>query len=157
MTQIYKNLFTNIFCDNLIEKIKNECVLSESYKTNWYVWLIWGQQPSQILDRELWNEEIYTIVINELSKSEFPDSKIMWLQMTEYKDGRWLRRHKDGAHNKTSIILLSNEFIGGETHINDKPVSLEKGDGVIFYGGNQYHEVKPVTNGVRYALNFWFH
>lgn len=155
--KIYKNLFSNAFCDDLIEKVKNECVLSESHKKNWFVWLIWGQQPSQKLDRELWNDKIYTMVSNELNKNDFPKNKIMWLQMTEYKDGRWLRRHIDGAQNKTSIILLSNKFTGGNTYINDRPISLEKGDGVIFDGGFQYHEVKPVTDGTRYALNFWFY
>jgi len=155
--EIYKNILTNDFCDTLIEKIKNECVLSESHKTNWFVWLIWGQQPSQPLNREKWNEEIYNMVINELVKCDFPKHKIMWLQMTEYKNGRWLRRHTDGAGNKTSIILLSNEFTGGDTYINDRVVNLEKGDGVVFNGGNQYHEIKPVTEGTRYALNFWFH
>ena len=155
--KIYKNLFSNEFCDNLIEKIKNECVLSESHKTDWFVWLIWGQQKSQPLPKEKWNEEIYNMVITELSKSNFPESKIMWLQMTEYKDGRWLRRHVDGAENKTSIILLSNGFIGGDTYISDRIVNLEKGDGVLFNGGYQYHEIKPVTEGTRYALNFWFH
>ena len=155
--KVYKTLFNDDFCDTLIEKIKNECVLSESHKTDWYVWLIWGQQGIQLLDREKWNDEIYNMVINELSKSNFPNYKTMWLQMTEYKDGRWLRRHVDGAGNKTSIILLSNEFVGGDTYINDRAVNLEKGDGVVFDGGHQYHEIKPVTEGVRYALNFWFH
>jgi len=155
--KIYKNLFSSEFCDNLIEKIKNECGLSESHRTDWFVWLIWGQQKSQPLPKEKWNEEIYNMVITELSKSNFPESKIMWLQMTEYKDGRWLRRHVDGAENKTSIILLSNGFIGGDTYISDRIVNLEKGDGVLFNGGYQYHEIKPVTDGARYALNFWFH
>ena len=154
--QIYKNLFSNEFCDLITKKIKNECVLSESYKTGWFVWLIWGQQSSQPLDKQKWNEKIYNIVRHELNKSNFPNYKTMWLQMTEYSDGRWLRRHVDGAHNKTSIILLSDGFNGGETHINDKAVNLEKGDGVIFNGHSQYHEIKPVTEGVRYALNFWF-
>ena len=155
--EIYKNLLSNEFCNDLIEKIKNECVLSESHKTGWFVWLIWGQQPSQPLDREKWNEEIYNTVIKELSKSNFPNYKTMWLQMTEYKDGRWLRRHVDGAHNKTFIILLSNGFMGGETYVNDRVVNLEKGDGFLFDGHIQYHEIKPVTEGTRYALNFWFH
>jgi hypothetical protein len=154
---IYKNILTNDFCDTLIEKIKNECVLSESHKTNWFVWLIWGSMGSQPLDRKKWNDEIYTMVLNELSKTNYHRHKIMWLQMTEYKDGRWLRRHVDSAGNKTSIILLSNEFVGGDTYINDRVVSLEKGDGVVFDGGNQFHEIKPVTEGTRYALNFWFH
>jgi predicted 2-oxoglutarate/Fe(II)-dependent dioxygenase YbiX len=156
--EIYKNIFSNDFCDNLIEKIKNECVLSESHKTDWYVWLIWGQSLTQPLNREKWNEEIYNTVINELDKCNFPKHKIMWLQMTEYKDGRWLRRHVDtAAANKTSIMLLSNEFIGGNTYINDRLVKLEKGDAVLFNGSREFHEIKPVTDGTRYALNFWFY
>jgi len=155
--EIYENIFSNDFCDTLIEKIKNECVLSESHKTNWFVWLIWGQITSYPLDRKKWNEEIYNMVMDELSKSNFPKHKVMWLQMTEYKDGRWLRRHVDGAVNKTSIILLSNNFVGGDTYINDKVVNLEKGDCVLFNGGREYHEIKPVTEGTRYALNFWFY
>ena len=155
--EIYKNILSNEFCNDLIDKIKNKCVLSESHKTGWFVWLIWGQQPSQPLDREKWNEEIYNLVINELSKYNFPKYKVMWLQMTEYKDGRWLRNHVDGAGNKTSIILLSNEFVGGDTYINDKVVNLKKGDAVLFNGGREFHEIKPVTDGTRYALNFWFY
>lgn len=155
--EIYKKILTNEFCDSLIEKIKNECVLSESHKTDWFVWLIWGQQKSQPLPKEKWNEEIYNMVMSELNKSNFPESKIMWLQMTEYKDGRWLRRHTDGAGNKTSIILLSDGFVGGDTLINDKVVNLEKGDAVLFNGGYEFHEIKPVTEGTRYALNFWFY
>ena len=155
--EVYKNILTNDFCDTLIEKIKNECVLSESHKRDWYIWLIWGQQPSQLLDREKWNEEIYDLVINELSKYNFPKYKVMWMQMTEYKDGRWLRKHVDGLGNKTSIILLSDGFIGGDTYINDKVVNLKKGDAVLFNGGREFHEIKPVTEGTRYALNFWFY
>ena len=155
--EIYKNILTNDFCDTLIEKIKNECVLSESHKTNWFVWLIWGQITSYPLDKKKWNEEIYNLVINELSKYNFPKYKVMWLQMTEYKDGRWLRNHVDGAGNKTSIILLSDGFVGGDTYINDKVVNLKKGDAVLFNGGREFHEIKPVTDGTRYALNFWFY
>ena len=155
--EIYKNIFSDDFCDTLIKKIKNECVLSQSYKTSWFVWLIWGQITSYPLDKKKWNEEIYNLVINELSKYNFPKYKVMWMQMTEYKDGRWLRNHVDGAGNKTSIILLSDGFVGGDTYINDKVVNLEKGDAVLFNGGREFHEIKPVTDGTRYALNFWFY
>ena len=155
--EIYKKILTNDFCDTLIEKIKNECVLSESHKTGWYVWLIWGQITNYPLPKEKWNEEIYNMIITELDKSNFPKHKIMWLQMTEYKDDRWLRRHIDGAGNKTSIILLSDEFMGGDTYINDRVVNLKKGDAVLFNGGYEFHEIKPVTEGTRYALNFWFY
>lgn len=153
--EIYKNILNEEFCDFIIKKIKNECVLSESYKQNWFLWLIWGSISGEPLDREKWNDEIYNMVMDELSKTNFPKHNVMWLQMTEYKDGRWLRRHIDGARNKTSIILLSNDFVGGDTYINDKVINLEKGDGVLFDGGRQYHEVKPVTEGTRYALNLW--
>ena len=56
--EIYKNIFSDDFCDTLIKKIKNECVLSQSYKTNWFVWLIWGQLSNYPLDRKNWNRRI---------------------------------------------------------------------------------------------------
>jgi len=156
--EIYKNVLDSNFCDFLIEKIKNECVLSESHKTGWYVWLVWGEQPSQPLLKEKWNEEILNLINTELNKTIFniKNKNLMWLQMTEYKDNRWLRRHIDGAHNKTATLILSENFIGGQTYINDKVVDLKKGDVVVFNGDYQYHEIKPVTSGIRYALNFWF-
>lgn len=157
--KIHKNIFTSDFCNLLIDRVKKECVLSESHKTGWYIWLIWGQQPSQKLSKEKWNDKIFNLVSEELNKTKFnfKNNKLLWLQMTEYENNRWLRRHVDGAHNKTGIILLSDGFDGGDTMIDDKKVNLEKGDGVEFHGHTQFHEIKPVTNGTRYALNFWFH
>lgn len=156
--KIYKNILNNEFCDFLINKIKNECVLSESHKTDWYVWLIWGEQPSQKLLKEYWNNEILNLINVELNKSncDFDMKNLIWLQMTEYENNRWLRRHVDGAHNKTAIFILSDGFDGGETYIADKKIDIKKGDAVVFDGHHQYHEIKPVTNGIRYALNFWF-
>lgn len=158
--KIYQSLFSSEFCDSLIPLIKNECVLSESYRhpTNWFVWLIWGEQPTQKLPKEKWNDNILNLINSELSKTDFDieTKKLMWLQMTEYKDGRWLRRHRDSGNQKTSIVVLSNGFVGGDTFIDDRKIELNKGDGVLFDGHKQYHEIKSVTEGTRYALNFWF-
>ena len=155
---IYKELFSNEFCDYLIPLIKTECILSESHKTGWFVWLIWGEQGIQKLSKEKWNIKIVDLVNKELKKSnlEIQKYELKWLQMTEYENNRWLRKHVDGDWNKTLIILLSDEFVGGETFINDKEIELKKGDGVLFDGHLMYHEIKPVISGKRNALNFWF-
>jgi hypothetical protein len=158
--KLYKNILSNEFCDFLIETIKTECTLSELYKKyGWYIWLIWGETSGSKLPKEKWNYNILNLINEELNKvdSEFKNHKLIWLQMTEYENNRSLRRHVDGAENKTFSIILSDGFIGGNTFINDKDVDLKKGDGVLFDGAFQFHEVKPVTQGVRYALNFWFH
>jgi predicted 2-oxoglutarate/Fe(II)-dependent dioxygenase YbiX len=159
--KIYKNILSDKFCDFLIETIKIECVLNEVYKkNNWYVWFIWGQGAGQKFPKEKWNEEILNLIKTEFTKNNFNYDTIiktlLWLQMTEYQNNRFLRRHTDGAYNKTIMIILSNNFVGGETYIDDKKIDLKKGDGIIFDGHNQYHEIKPVTDGTRYALNFWF-
>ena len=156
--KIYKKLFSPEFCDSLIKTIKNECVLSEWYKMNWYIWLIWGQQPSQQLEMDKWNNNIMEIVKDELRKTEFDiDShRLTWLQMTEYENNRWLREHVDGYSNNTLIIILTDNFIGGDTMISNEKINLDKGDGVFFRGHNTLHGVSPVTDGVRNALNFWF-
>lgn len=167
--KIYQSLFSSEFCDSLIPLIKNECVLSEAHHrpTNWFTWLIWGS-PDRYefgqLPKEKWNDNILNLVNNELSKTDFDieTKKLMWLQMTEYKDGRSLRRHRDSGTKQTAIVVLSNGFVGGDTFIwdpmvaDDRKIELNKGDGVLFNGHKQYHEIKSVTEGTRYALNFWF-
>ena len=160
--KIYQSLFSSEFCDSLIPLIKNECVLSEAHHrpTNWFTWLIWGSLTGRYdrLPKEKWNDNILNLVNNELSKtdSDIEMKKLMWLHMTEYKDGRSLRRHCDSGNQQTAIVVLSNGFVGGDTFIDDRKIELNKGDGVLFNGNKQYHEIKSVTEGTRYALNFWF-
>ncbi len=76
--------------------------------------------------------------------------------ITEYTQGKGLVRHIDGEKNETLIIILSNEFTGGDTIIGSVKVELNKGDGVVFNGYNTYHEITKVVDGVRNALVLWY-
>lgn len=157
MIKKYENVFSGEFCKYLIDLIKKDCILSNSHKQNWFVWLIWGEQPSQPLEKKFWNNKIKELIEIELSKVNinFSEYSTKWIQMTEYENGRWLRKHSDGFDNKTLMILLSDGFTGGETYINDEKIVLKKGDAVFFNGDIFPHEIKPVINGVRNAINIW--
>jgi hypothetical protein len=68
------------------------------------------------------------------------------------------QKHKDRfTTHKTVSLILSDEFEGGDMYINDKKVKLnKKGEYVVFHGGNDFHEVTPVTKGNREVLIIWF-
>lgn len=57
----------------------------------------------------------------------------------------------------TTLWTFGDSFTFGDGCRNDTVVNLEKGDAVLFNGGCEFHEIKPVTEGTRYALNFWFY
>lgn len=74
----------------------------------------------------------------------------MWV--CKYIVGEGCKTHRDG--NRFTInVLLNNNFEGGTFLIKDRmPIELDVGDAVVF-DTEIYHGVRPVTSGVRYALN----
>lgn len=91
------------------------------------------------------------------------------ISLTSYYDGRYLNLHKDKSSELTTVIVLSDNFEGGQFALteDDNPpydfetlngltlCDLKLGDSVSFNGSETYHGVLPVTNGTRYALNIW--
>lgn len=75
-----------------------------------------------------------------------------------YIENGFARKHKDRfTTHKTVSLLLSDEFEGGDMYINDRKVSLnKKGEFILFNGGKDWHEVKPIIKGVRDVLIVWF-
>jgi len=62
-------------------------------------------------------------------------------------------KHKDLS--KYSICIpLNDEFEGGIFYIEDKPVELKAGDGILFPGDTD-HEVSKVISGTRWSLCIW--
>lgn len=62
--------------------------------------------------------------------------------------------HRDSYHI-TSILLLNDEFEGGELKVEGVDMKLKKGDLAIFYASQQ-HWVEPLISGNRYTLVTWF-
>lgn len=155
---IYKKIFDVDFCDYLVKYVKENCQLSKvSHTINWWLWNIWGDSFMPKHETEFRDNEIKKVIFDNLRHSfNIDDYDLLWLQMTEYAEGTTpLHDHLDAKNNKTFIILLTDNFEGGETYINHNKVQLDKGDGAFFDGYKVYHGVREVKHGVRNALNVW--
>jgi Rps23 Pro-64 3,4-dihydroxylase Tpa1-like proline 4-hydroxylase len=122
-------------------------------------------------------EKIITLLVNNYKTGVFKlwfdydnfNLKNFNISLTSYYNGRYLNLHKDKLSELTTVIVLSDEFEGGEFALcEDKnpPINFETldgvstfnlklGDSISFDGSKTYHGVLPVTSGTRYALNIW--
>jgi len=139
-------------------------------------------KPTESWDcRRIYDEEfkkkIIDILTEKYSKNEFTlwfdydtfNLKNFNISLTSYYNGRYLNLHKDKSSELTTVIVLSDDFEGGQfvlTEQNNPPFHFETleglticdlklGDCISFNGSETYHGVLPVTNGIRYALNIW--
>ena len=57
-----------------------------------------------------------------------------------------------------SITYLNDDYEGGQTCIVDEKLCVNPKTGTtFFFDGKKYeHEVKPITNGIRYTLALWY-
>ena len=109
------------------------------------------------------NNWVYTLEnknLNEFicNKFEEPINNLYIMHRLIYGENGYCKKHRDRfTTHKTVSILLSSDFTGGEMYINDKDVLLTNaGDCAVFNGGKDFHEVKPITNGIRDVLIIWF-
>ncbi len=91
------------------------------------------------------------------------------ISLTSYYDGRYLNLHKDKSSELTTVIVLSDDFEGGQFVLTEEETppfhfqtlngltffDLKLGDSISFNGSETYHGVLPITKGNRYALNIW--
>lgn len=91
------------------------------------------------------------------------------VSLTSYYDGRYLSLHKDKTSELTTVIILSDDYEGGQFVLSDSSnpshhfdslddvllFDLKLGDSISFNGSKTYHGVTKVTKGKRYALNIW--
>jgi predicted 2-oxoglutarate/Fe(II)-dependent dioxygenase YbiX len=70
--------------------------------------------------------------------------------------GRHYDRHYDKEKNKDFVyninVVLNEDFSGGEFWLDDKIVKNNKLGMAYYYNSVQWHEVKPITKGVRYSM-----
>ena len=72
---------------------------------------------------------------------------------TKYTTGQSSKPHIDAA-DITVIVLLGQEFKGGNLVIGSDTIALKIGDAIIF-DSNTLHSVQPIDDGVRVALIIW--
>ena len=96
------------------------------------------------------------------------DRDIELAQISKYSEGEYYGEHIDyGNHNhltrKLSLtVQLSdeNDYEGGDLifyYGSDKDKAPRGKGSVIVFDSRLYHEVTPVTKGVRYSLVKWYH
>jgi hypothetical protein len=83
----------------------------------------------------------------------------------KYETGDLFQRHIDNGgsthrnlFSKDFIyninVILNDDYEGGEFYLNDKPYPKPPGE-IYHYKSNEYHEVKKITNGIRYSALFY--
>jgi predicted 2-oxoglutarate/Fe(II)-dependent dioxygenase YbiX len=72
-----------------------------------------------------------------------------------YKIGEEAKEHVDtGSSIRTYIILLNDNFEGGEFYLENQHIPIKLGD-VLEFNGEEPHSVKAVTKGNREVLVVW--
>lgn len=99
--------------------------------------------------------EFNNFLVNKFGESDY---KLDSFYKLTYNIGDSTIPHFDFANKQTSIILLSDEFIGGESIIDGKDIKLnKKGMYVKFLGSKLKHGVNEITSGKREVLVVWFY
>ena len=77
------------------------------------------------------------------------------IQFAKYTKGDHFDWHEDYNQINTIVILLNDDFEGGEFEVKDtEPLNLKTGDCVMI-PSLVSHRVKPITSGIRYSLTMW--
>jgi len=77
------------------------------------------------------------------------------MYVTKYNEGQICKNHTDPT-DVTAIILLNDNFTGGDFVLNRRKLRLRRGD-ILLFGKNTDHAVLELTSGTRYALNVWLY
>lgn len=131
--------------------------------------------------RRIYDNEFKNKIIDKLTGNYKNEEFKLWfdystfnlknfnISLTSYYDGRYLNLHKDKSSELTTVIVLSDNFEGGQFVLTEEEnppfhfetmegltlCDLKLGDSISFNGSETYHGVLPVTKGNRYALNIW--
>lgn len=94
-------------------------------------------------------------ILNRI-KSHIPNSsnyRAEKMYITKYTAGQFCKAHDDPT-DITAIILLNDDFEGGDFFLEQHRIKLQPGD-ALFFDKRKYHSVSTVTSGTRYALSIW--
>lgn len=99
--------------------------------------------------------EFNQFIMNKFGKKSY---QIDFFYELTYNVGDYTIPHKDKYFVlQTTLLLLSDDFIGGELLIDNKDVNFNKlGMYINFSGNKQIHEVKKISKGQRRVLVIMF-
>jgi hypothetical protein len=128
-----------------INNVYNKRFKKEDYNTN----LV----SAKTFFCDLYNVELIDIIKKNIKI--LPDEYIANVHYINYGVNDEAKQHVDtGASVRTYIIMLSDNFEGGEFYLENKLIPFKLGD-IIEFDANKMHEVKKVTKGNREVLVIW--
>ena len=75
----------------------------------------------------------------------------------KYENGAHSKRHKDLNSNQTFVIILEDDYEGGDFYLNDELTDFRnRGDVATYVGNESHHYVTPITKGTRTVLVVWY-
>lgn len=102
---------------------------------------------------DLNNDELMDVVRKYIPVAE--NEYISNVHYINYGVGERANPHIDyPASIATFLILLSDDFEGGEFYLNNEHIPFQKGE-ILEFDANIIHEVKPVLKGNREVLVTW--
>lgn len=146
---ITRGFFTEDECFDLILKYRNNLKWATT---------LGGFNPYdseiRITKNKLWKND--TDLENKFQRTP------LIFQFSEYAKGHFYTWHTDYNTTdskfkrlKTGIVLLNNEFEGGEFELEHYGIcDLGIGD-CLWFDARLMHQVKPITDGIRYSLVIW--
>lgn len=88
---------------------------------------------------------------------EIEDLNPITIHTFKYENGAHSLEHRDTNSFNTFVIMLEDDYKGGDFYLNGKLTEFKKrGDVANYVGKESPHEVKPVTEGTRTVLVAWY-
>ena len=87
-------------------------------------------------------------------------------RVNKYSEGGFMSKHCDNIHHShgqkygfpqvSSLLFLNDNYDGGEFVLCGDPLEKKQGSAVVFPSNFMFpHEVKPITNGIRWSVITW--
>lgn len=146
--------FSEEFCDNIIKLLNDKDKVIIQYKNS----VVENNldlpiQKNQPTDADAWdfskNADIIDVVLNKINDyiKNIDNYKFVVQKLDKTKISI---PHTDYL-DYTSVLLLNDEFDGGELIIENIPSNLKKGNLIIF-DAQKMHHVTKIINNERYTL-----
>ncbi len=137
---IYENFLSNQECNNYINYFLSNKDKIKQYRNTFIL---------KLFDPNLLNKLVNNFSIKKLNN---PDN----LEIVRWPENSFMDFHYDKGDDLSFIIYLNEDFLGGETIINDLNVKPKIGKIVIFSNGKLLHKVNKIDKGDRYTLIGWY-
>lgn len=140
---LYKNFFSSEECDEILKNAIKNFEVDKRTEGGWHA-------------KTNRDSSFENYIHNKLEKiSPLNPFYIVWINLTEYENDRFLKLHYDKRSECTFTIVLTEDYTGGDFLIEGNRYPLTKGECISFNGFYLKHGVDSVTSGYRAALNVW--